>query len=529
MMGLGRGLFPRPVVEDPLLSDALRRRLRAVLPDLPVKSEGHDEERYLFAQLLSASPEVTLSCPVTDDDGRPHPVSPLVERIQSDGTVSEPDAIPSLYGVCAVAGADASRPPRPAHEHAILAGLYGSRRRFERVLRIALDQGASEGPGTGRVEPLVLARSRCAVLAELDPPSSQPRDPGPYFGYTGGPPGTAAGATPYVTVLEDLAGCPWRTFLSRVLRLELPPDSLGDLPGVEPLTLGSVVHRVLERIAKRVLAEAPADLDAAWRRDPVPVRWPDAETLEALVRGCAESVAREEGIALRGFDRILAKRAHARLEIARERDWSEPGAPVPVLGVELTGSVALRDAHGREREVRFRADRVDRSEDGLRLTDYKTGKPRDTQKTLSKREEHHQQRVARGEMLQATAYALAGGRWAPARGRYLFLDPDTPEHACSLEVRSDDEAFASAFESAVRTVLEVWDRGAFFPRLADAKGREPDRCGWCEVRIACLRGDSGARRRLEGWASEADADPSARDRSPAEQALRAGWKLGEGV
>ena len=94
-----------------------------------------------------------------------------------------------------------------------------------------------------------------------------------------------------MTVLEDLAGCPWRTFLSRVLRLELPPDSLGDLPGVDPLTLGSVVHRVLERIAKQALAGAPADLDAAWGRDPVPVRWPDAETLEALVRDCAESVA----------------------------------------------------------------------------------------------------------------------------------------------------------------------------------------------------------------------------------------------
>jgi RecB family exonuclease len=292
------------------------------------------------------------------------------------------------------------------------------------------------------------------------------------------------------------------------------------------MALGSIVHHALERIATQALGDAPADLDAACRRDPVPVRWPDADTLEALVRSCAESVAREEGIALRGFERILANRARARLEIARVRDWSEPGASVPVLGTELTGSVALRDAQGRERTVRFRADRVDRSEDGLRLTDYKTGKPPDTQKKLEKRQERHQRRVARGELLQATAYALAGGRSAPARGRYLFLNPDAPEHACSLEVRSDDEAFAAAFESTVRTVLEVWDRGAFFPRLADAKGSEPDRCGWCEVRVACLRGDSGARRRLEGWAG---ADAAARDRSPAEQALLGGWKLGEGA
>jgi hypothetical protein len=49
------------------------------------------------------------------------------------------------------------------------------------------------------------------------------------------------------------------------------------------------------------------------------------------------------------------------------------------------------------------------------------------------------------------------------------------------------------------------------------------------MRVACLRGDSGARRRLEGWAGAAGADAAERDRSPAEQALLGGWKLGEGA
>jgi hypothetical protein len=58
VIGLNRGVFPRRISEDPLLPDALRRALRDVLPDLPIKSEGHEEERFLFAQLVAAAPEV---------------------------------------------------------------------------------------------------------------------------------------------------------------------------------------------------------------------------------------------------------------------------------------------------------------------------------------------------------------------------------------------------------------------------------------------------------------------------------------
>ncbi|HKV13063.1 MAG TPA: hypothetical protein VJ725_33285, partial [Thermoanaerobaculia bacterium] len=71
VLGLTRDVFPRTVREDPLLPDDLRRVLQRVLGDVPVKRSGFDEERYLFAQLLSASPAVTLSWQVADDDGKP--------------------------------------------------------------------------------------------------------------------------------------------------------------------------------------------------------------------------------------------------------------------------------------------------------------------------------------------------------------------------------------------------------------------------------------------------------------------------
>ncbi|HME68714.1 MAG TPA: hypothetical protein VKM54_02485, partial [Myxococcota bacterium] len=60
VLGMNRDVFPRVVLEDPFLPDAVRRVLLPVLPDLALKETGFAEERYLFAQLLSASPRVTL-------------------------------------------------------------------------------------------------------------------------------------------------------------------------------------------------------------------------------------------------------------------------------------------------------------------------------------------------------------------------------------------------------------------------------------------------------------------------------------
>ena len=521
VVGLGRNLFPRTVTEDLLLPDPLRRRLRAVLPELPVKAEGRSEERFLFAQLVAASPAVTLTCPITDDDGKAQAPSPLVEGLVADWNLPDPERVPWLFGSRGLGLVEprASRPARPAHEHAVLAGLYGSRRRFEGVLRMALDEarGANED---GAADSSALARSRCAVLTELDPTGGLRRELGPYFGFTG----ERQESPPTITTLESIAHCPWQTFLGRVLGLDPPPDALGALPRVEPRTLGNLVHHVLERIARDVLGDPAEDLEAALKRDGAQVDWPDAETLDPLIRRCAESAAREQGISLPGFARILALEARRRLALAREHDWPIAGAGPTVLGAELTGSVRVRDAGGRIRTLGFRADRVDRSDEGLCFTDYKTGKPGPRQTTRAAREKDYRSRVEAGVLLQAAAYAHAGGRHGPARGRYLYLNPDVAPELSSFEVRSDDLGFAEAFENAVRILLGVWDRGSFTPRLVDTRGVEPRRCATCEVKVACLRGDSGARRRLAEWTRRSGAD---RREVPAEAALRSLWSLGK--
>ena len=57
-------------LEDSILGDSIRRALTDLLPDMPLKARGHDEERHLFAQLLASAPEVTLSWQTVGDDGR---------------------------------------------------------------------------------------------------------------------------------------------------------------------------------------------------------------------------------------------------------------------------------------------------------------------------------------------------------------------------------------------------------------------------------------------------------------------------
>ena len=363
-------------------------------------------------------------------------------------------------------------------------------------------------------------------MPTLDPTGGIRRDLGPYFGFAG----ERRESAPTITTLESIAHCPWQTFLGRVLRIEAPPDALGALPRIEPRTLGNLVHRVLERIARDALGDPTEDLEAALQRGGARVDWPDAETLDPLIRRCAESAAREQGISLPGFARILALEARRRLALAREHDWPTAGAAPTVLDAELTGSGRVRDAGGRIRTLGVRADRVDRvdrverGDVGLCFTDYKTGKPGPRQKTRTAREKDYRTRVEAGVLLQAAAYAHGGSRYGPARGRYLYLNPEATRELRSFEVRSDDVGFIEAFERAVRILLGVWDRGSFFPRLVDARGVEPRRCTACEVKMACLRGDSGARRRLEEWTRRSGAD---RRDVPAEAALRALWSLGK--
>jgi ATP-dependent exoDNAse (exonuclease V) beta subunit len=420
---------------------------------------------------------------------------------------------------------DSEAPLRPAHEHALLAGHHGTREQFGRALRVALEEvGRDDSPDRIDADWASVARARLAVLAELDPDARRRRELGPYYGFVGAArePADPRRAPLFVTTVERAARCPWQAFVAGLLRIEPPPDALDALPSADPRLLGSLVHEVLEQIVREQRAEPVVSLEQALAREAVAVRWPDEDALAALLHQRAESLLRREGIALPGFARVLAMRARPHLDAARELDWPGPGSGVAVIGAELRGSLAVRGREDAERGLHFKVDRVDRVGAGLRLVDYKTGKPLSSARKESTRVQHHHKQVARGYQLQAVAYALAAeaAGAGDAEGRYLYLDSD-PTLPRVFACRAGDADFAREFERAVGTVVGAIDRGSFFPRLAEAEsGEEPRPCQHCEVNEACLRGDSGARTRLAEWSRSGAA------LSPPEQALLRVWHLG---
>ncbi|MGH0028145.1 MAG: PD-(D/E)XK nuclease family protein [Myxococcota bacterium] len=491
VLGLQRGAFPRSVREDPLLPDAVRARLREVLPDLPIKRDGHDEERFLFAQLLCAGDEVTLCWSDTGFEGRPQPRSPLLESVERAGLAAETGVAPPLHAPEPVGAR------LPVGDHLLQGGLYAPRSGFGEALARAV----------GEPE----AAARLAVLQEIDPRDGRREELGPYFGFVGDVGADEVRGGPlYVTRLEAVARCPWQAFLTRVLRLAPVPDAAGDLPAAaDARLLGNVVHGVLERIVDRPL-EDPAELS----RDARPVAWPDPATLDDWLLDSAREAMRDDAIALPGYARVLAERARPLVERARLLDWTPE--PPRVVATEAHGVARVTDANGRSREILFKADRVDRVGQDLVFVDYKTGKSDANQKTPARRLEAFRQAVAAGRLLQAGVYA----RSVPgSRGRYLFLSDKVNDEARLLEA---DASLDPTFDATLATLLEVWDRGSFLPRLRQAdRDEEPGSCRFCEVRDACLRGDSGARRRVERWGEGDGASQGA-----AERAALAAYALG---
>lgn len=549
LLGLNRDSFPRPIREDPLLPDDLRKLLTGILPDIPIKTRGHSEERYLFAQLLSSSSRITLSWSEGDAEGRPTAPSPLLERLRwNRGDALSERMAQALFS-----------PPmesdgtllRPTEEVAILAGLYGSRDQFRSLASVAFEENRRElGFEDDRDHPR--STRLISVLDELDPDlsSSQGRKAarrlGPYLGWIG--PTEAAdprNKALFVTQLEALAACPWQTFLQRMLRLQPTPDPLQALPEISPLLVGQLVHAAVDHIIGGPRnATSLRHLEEALRQPPQTPLWPAPKELDELLTTLAKQVLVEEGIHLAGFARPLVERARPYLEAAREALWNEPGEEIRTYGSELLGELRLGTNEKRDPLIFFRADLAESKDGGVRLTDLKTGKPIDGSKTHAARRKHFLKAVARGEKLQAVAYLLAAERTSKegpedstgsgpgaerAQGRYLFLGPELEPEIRTFAVEPSDDDFKEAFFEASRKVLEAWDHGTFFPRLVDPKGeKEPTRCSYCAVAEACSRGDSGARRRLVEAADVLDQKrQSGEPLLPPEAAFLDAWRLPE--
>ena len=162
VLGLNRGVFPRTVREDPVLSDALRRLLErgghGVLPDLPIKRRGlrRGEISVRSPSLLKSAGDAS-SWLELDDSDRAMPPSPLIERLRWD-----PSGSTCRLAVAADGRSSPDRRPErsrgpiaatridrlPMKDQAILAGLHGRDAQLPRTLAIALEAtraGSVEG------------------------------------------------------------------------------------------------------------------------------------------------------------------------------------------------------------------------------------------------------------------------------------------------------------------------------------------------------------------------------------------------
>lgn len=511
VVGANRGAFPRVVHEDPMLPESVRARLAAdVLPEMPVKRRSADEERYLWAQLLSSAPAVAVSWHVYGAEGTRTP-SPFVDRLGRREGVAGPVPVPQLWSADGIAAR-----PRTAYELAVLEAPAAGARGMAAILEPAVAEGRTDsGAEPASVAAGALAQARAEVLAAVERPKDATAA-SPWFGFTGAG-GASEDEALWVTLAEKTGTCPLQAFIERRLGVLPLPDPLLGLPGIGGALVGQVVHGVLESVVREAVDNRGA-LEAVLRRTPAEVRWPDRTRLDGLVLDEAQKVASKEGLAPWGMAPLLAARARRFLEVEHGLEWAEGSLP-GVLGTEVEGWAVVAGVSAR---LRFRADRVDAEGPTAVLVDYKTAKPEVEAKTEPSRSDNLRARIARGRLLQAAAYSQATGAH-DARGRYLYLKPGDAwvDLVRELSVARDDDRFIEPFASAVRCIVAARKHGLAFPRLEEADGRQAAHCGYCGVAEACRRGDSAFRRDLVRWMQSA-----AGAGDPSVDAARELWWLG---
>jgi RecB family exonuclease len=470
VIGLQAGRFPQRSAEDPLLPESVRRALQPVLETLPLKSGIRAEDQYYFESLLRSASRVTLSWSIGDELGVELAVSPLVEALVRERGLQLPDP-------CDLPQSWRGREDSTPAERSLARAVQAPELEHARVLE---ELWAPER-----------ALAHQTVLLELEPGWSGRARPGLYLGRVGRalPPDRPVS----VSAFESTARCPWQAFLRRVLRLRTVQDPLASVPDLPANVVGLVVHKVLEQ-----LATPQGDF-----------RWPDEARLLACTEQAAEAIVRREQLAPLGLRHWLVQLALPYLRVAGELQGQ---ASIRVLGVEQRGEMALS---GTGRKLRFIADRVEQSESGALWTDFKTGKPLTS--NSKQREGPLLQAIESGEHLQVAVYAVANA----AHGRYLYLGAHTPDHARVIgsAAVADPVELVKALEGALQRLDQVWIHGGFVPRLAQrGKDEEPSTCEHCEVRLACQRGDSGAKLRLQRWL-QAPPDPTAAQYERAAHAL----------
>ncbi len=406
VIGLNEKVFPRFILEDPFLRDAVRARFEFRLGNrIPLKLRGYDEERLLFTMLESSAPDLVFIHQRSDEKGRlkiPSPFLPLAES--------------------------RSIPRRPSERF----GETDFSLLTPREAALHTRQGEALGRASGQgVAGLVDA---LAFLKEIETRGKLTAYDGVVDTRTYWPQLAGFGISP--TALERLAECPFKFYAQGPLGLEELEEPEGESM-LSPLEVGEIYHDILEQYHRkggleRQLAEGFARFEAS-RSIRYPVLW---EVEKDRIGKILSAVVQADDVSF-----------------FKPKDFE----------VELKAELPI-EAGGRK-SVLFRgfADRLDVAKDGsFRVVDYK----RSGKKYSLKMETGV---FKKGTYLQPPLYFLLAQKQlnAPAatsRFVYYFLEEAFEGGKWQRELSGEMWEERPLFEAHLKRYLERISRGEFIIR-----------------------------------------------------------------
>ena len=423
VLGMNERVFPRFILEDAFIRDAVRSRLEHRLGcRMSRKLNGHDEERLLFRLLMGSAEEIILCHQRSDERGRIQLRSPLLPK-----------------------GELKIVPRRPA-----------LRLRSEPLDRLtpreaSLRTGSGEALGRAmgwNVEPLVNAtgflrkiESRGGIT-EFDGVV----DGGEYWNRI-----AAHGLSP--TPLERLAECSFRFFAERMVGLE-ELDEPESEEVLTPLEIGQLYHDILEKFHQR--GDLEKQLDSSFREFEATrsVRYPVLWEVEK------ERISQAMRTLVRMDDLSFYKPRHFEHELKAE------------IPLEVGG----------RKSVTFRGfvDRLDVGPgNAFRVIDYKKsrGKYSLAMKTGV---------FEKGKYLQPPIYfllaqlALGKVDLEKSKFSYYFIEEALEGGKWELELTGAMWERAGEFQAHLRRILETIPRGEFLIR-------PDDHCRSCDCRVLCRK------------------------------------------
>ncbi len=482
------GRWPRSPQEDPLLSDAARGLLQAVLPALSRKLDGREEEDGLRRSLVLAADEVVVSHAKLDESGKEVRASAWFEDWAAGGAVEDwrgdeaaDRAVPRTPRDWALRTALELRLSRPRDLQAVDAIQLRAAR-----VRHGLPVEDAE-------ETHLAAQARSAWLAECEAPPRGLRGSSPLLGADCS---ISLGAV-HATLVERFVVCPWQTLLQRGLRLRPPLDPEAELPTIDARLVGIALHEAARLCAPR----SGGKLDALRESEG---HAPARTGLAEIVRTATRTTLEAHSLAGRGLEPLLERRVGDLLRIALEYSAPALHAGDGWVAAEVDG--AWDSGLPRLGVLRFRADRVERVAGVPQLVDLKTGKPvhGSTSPKLDNVQKAVFKHIRSARIVQGALYSLASGQ--PARYDHVRDEAPAPNDNSRYYVDLSRAETRADFLAALATVDAALHGGHWPPRLLDhTLLKRNAECARCEVSLACRQDDSAATRRLRATIEHARA------------------------